>query len=168
VQLNLATWTLSGTPTEAILLGRIVDGAVTASGKWSEGGAVAGNWKRTQVAAATPAAATAPKGAAQYDGTYNGQLCNQFQNKPPNCWQVTLTVRNGIAEGSWLSRTQNTSKATGTISANGAMELKLAAWTPQGNPTDGVLLGRVANDAITASGKWRDGLAIAGDWKRAR
>jgi hypothetical protein len=46
--LTLATWNLSGSPTEAIVLGRLADGAITASGKWREGGTVAGNWKRTQ------------------------------------------------------------------------------------------------------------------------
>jgi hypothetical protein len=65
-----------------------------------------------------------------------------------------------------LSRTQNTSKATGTIAADGALELKLAGWTRQGNPTDAVLTGRIAGNAITASGQWRDGIAVSGNWKR--
>jgi hypothetical protein len=45
--LNLTSWTPSGTPAEAILLGRIADGAITASGQWTAGGGVAGEWKRT-------------------------------------------------------------------------------------------------------------------------
>jgi hypothetical protein len=47
VKLNLESWTTSGTPAEASLLGRIVDGAITASGRWGNGAGVAGDWKRT-------------------------------------------------------------------------------------------------------------------------
>jgi hypothetical protein len=34
-------------PLGAILLGGIVDGAITASGQWNAGGGVYGEWKRT-------------------------------------------------------------------------------------------------------------------------
>jgi len=47
VKLNLAGWTPNGAPVEATLLGRIVDGAITASGQWNRGGGVTGDWKRT-------------------------------------------------------------------------------------------------------------------------
>ena len=159
--LNLAGWSRDEKPAEAALAGRAADGGISASGTWRGGVAVAGNWKRAQMAAAAP--------AAQYDGTYNGQLCNHFKNDAkPNCWPVVLIVRNGIAEGSWLSRSKNTSKASGTIAAAGAVELKLTAWTPEGNPTDAVLVGRVLDGAITASGQWRSGGQVAADWKRAQ
>jgi len=46
--LNLDAWTLKGFPVRAALLGRIVDGAITASGKWGNSNAeVSGNWSRT-------------------------------------------------------------------------------------------------------------------------
>ncbi len=47
VRLNLATWTPSGTPAKASLIGRIVEGAITASGQWGNGSGVTGDWKRT-------------------------------------------------------------------------------------------------------------------------
>jgi len=47
IQLNLAAWASNGDPVEAILLGRIIDGAFTTSGKWSRGGEVVGDWKRS-------------------------------------------------------------------------------------------------------------------------
>jgi class 3 adenylate cyclase len=46
VLLNLEGWTPRGTPAEARLLGRIVDGAITVSGQWRNGNEVAGDWKR--------------------------------------------------------------------------------------------------------------------------
>jgi len=116
---------------------------------------------------APPAAAEAAQGsAAARDGTYNGRLCNQLANGKSNCWPVALVVRKGVAEGSWLSGTQNTSRANGTIAVNGVFELKLAGWTREGVPIEGVLVGRVTDDAISASGQWRDGAPIVGEWKR--
>ncbi len=142
-----------------------MDDAITASGKWRDGGAVSGEWKRQQ---AVTAPAGAPASAARYDGTYNGRLCNQPRNRAPSCWPVDLVVRNGIAEAEWFSRAKNASKATGNIAADGALTMTLAARTADGDPIDGVLSGRVVDDAIAASGQWRDGVAIAGDGKRAR
>jgi len=52
VQLNLTGWTPTGKPAEAKLLGRLVDGAITASGQWKTNSfwkssyAVSGEWKR--------------------------------------------------------------------------------------------------------------------------
>jgi len=54
------------------------------------------------------------------------------------------------------------------LSADVAVQLKLAAWTREGNPIDGVLAGRGTGDRISASGQWRDGAAVSGNWKRAR
>ena len=165
VQLNLAGWTPSGNPAEASLHGSIVDGAVTASGQWMNGDGVAGDWKRTQVAAAEPAANDAPKLAASHDGTYSGRLCNQFPSKP-QCWPVALVVRDGIVEGSWISNTKKTARARGTVAADGLVRLNLATWTPSGAPAEANLFGRIVDGAITASGDWRTGGGVAGDWKR--
>ncbi|HET9471733.1 MAG TPA: adenylate/guanylate cyclase domain-containing protein, partial [Usitatibacter sp.] len=101
---------------------------------------------------ARPEAVAAAPGA-RYDGLYNGRLCNRGRNA--ECWPVALTVRGGVAEGSWLSRTKGTSEARGTVDADGAIRLNLSAWTRAGTPTVGMLVGRVGDDAIAASGKWR-------------
>ena len=120
-------------------------------------------------AASQRAAPVAPKSAAQYDGTYGGRLCNNPKNNAKLfCWPVDLVVGNGIVEGSWIGFSKKTAKANGTVAANGALELKLAAWTREGNPIYTVLAGRVSVDASTASGQWRNGTEIAGDWKRTR
>jgi class 3 adenylate cyclase len=165
IDMKLAGWTRQGgNPIEASLVGRVSGDAITASGQWGNGGTVGGNWKRSS-GAATPA----PKRTAQYDGTYAGRLCNNPRDDAKrSCWPADLVIRTGIAESSWLSRTKNTSGARGTVAADGALELKLNGWTREGNPIDGSIAGRVAGDAITASGRWADGGTIAGEWKRAK
>src|SRR5262249_49675522 len=68
----------------------------------------------------------------------------------------------------WTSRSGNASKATGRIAPDGTLTLALAAWTAKGDPMEGALTGRVVDGAIAASGQWRDGVPISGDWKLAR
>ena len=106
-----------------------------------------------RVAVPAPTAQAASKTSAQHDGTYNGQLCNHPRNDAPRCWAVALFVRNGIAESTWLSRNQKTSAANGAVAADGVVELKLAGWTREDKPMDGIVIGRVANDAIAVSGQ---------------
>lgn len=125
-----------------------------------------------QVNAGQPASTAtkgAPKLSASHDGTYNGRLCNQFPNKEPSCWPVVLQLRNGIAEGSWISSTQKTSSARGTVAADGSLRLNLAAWHPKNRtPVEAVLLGGVVEGAITASGEWGGGGKVAGEWHRTQ
>jgi class 3 adenylate cyclase len=130
--------------------------------------------KRSEVA--TPrAASTAAKEEsklASHDGSYSGQLCTQLSYRGPFCWPVALVVRNGIAEGSWISASQKTSRATGTIAADGSVQLNLTGWTPTGNPAEAKLLGRIVDGAITASGQWKtnsfwkNSYAVSGEWRR--
>jgi class 3 adenylate cyclase len=116
--------------------------------------------------AASTAAKDAPKPSALHDGSYSGQLCNQFPNKESVCWPVALVVRNGIAEGIWISPSKNTSRALGTVAADGLVQLNLAGWTPRGTPAEARLLGSIVDGAITVSGQWSNGNGITGDWKR--
>jgi class 3 adenylate cyclase len=108
---------------------------------------------------------------APHDGSYSGQLCTQL-SRGPFCWPVALVVRNGIAEGNWISASQKTSKATGTIAADGSVQLNLTGWTPTGSPAEAKLLGRIVDGAITASGQWKinsfwkSSYAVSGEWKR--
>ena len=166
IALNLSGWSRDDKPAEAVLAGHAANDAITASGQWRGGLVIAGNWKRAQAAAA---AAPARANTAQYDGTYAGRLCNLTKDDARrNCWQADLTVRNGVAEANWLSRTKNNSGARGNIAADGALELKLNGWTREGNAIDGRIAGRVTGYAISASGRWADGGRVAGDWKRAK
>ena len=118
--------------------------------------------------ATLPPSRVALKSTAQYDGTYTGRLCSYFQEKRPACRPVALVVRNGTAEGSWTTVTNKTSTVKGTVDANGALELNLASWNLAGRHLEASLAGRVVDQAITASGQYRNGVAVSGNWKRAQ
>jgi class 3 adenylate cyclase/Tfp pilus assembly protein PilE len=114
-----------------------------------------------------PASPVASKSLAQYDGTYNGRLCSYFRERTA-CRPVALVVRNGIAEGSWTTVANKTSTVKGTVDANGALELTMASWTLAGKLSEASLAGHVVDHAITASGQYRNGVAISGNWKHAQ
>lgn len=126
---------------------------------------------RKQVDASQRATSTltkdAPKPVASHDGSYSGRLCNEIPNKSPFCWPVPLEVRNGIVEGSWISRTKKPASARGTVAADGLLQLNLAALAPNGASVQAILRGRVADGAITASGQWSAGMGVVGTWKRS-
>jgi class 3 adenylate cyclase len=110
-----------------------------------------------------------PKLVASHDGTYSGQLCNLFTfagEKAPGCWSLDIVVHNGIIEGSWISKSTKPAKAYGTVGDDGSVQLNLASWTPRGFPARAVLLGRIVDGAITASGKWGTGREVSGKWQR--
>ena len=110
-----------------------------------------------------------PKIETSHDGTYGGRLCNLFTRpgeNEPACWRVKLVVRNGIAEGVWISKSQQQAKAHGTIADDGSVKLNLAGWTRNGKPVEAILLGRIVDGAITVSGSWSHGGEISGNWKR--
>jgi class 3 adenylate cyclase len=166
VWLNLEAWGPSGNPVDALLHGRIVDGRITASGLWNTGGGVSGDWSRMQIAAAATAVKATPALTSSHDGTYSGQLCYPVPNKPPFCWPVPLVVRNGIAEGSWISPAKKTAKARGTVDAEGELQLNLETWNREGTPVEAIMTGRIVDGMITASGQWSTGGSVFGDWKR--
>jgi class 3 adenylate cyclase len=131
--------------------------------------------KRFEVAtqhAASTASKEESKLELSHDGSYSGQLCTQLPYKEPFCWPVALMVRNGIAEGSWISASTKTSRATGTIAADGSVQLNLTGWTPSGNPAEAKLLGHIIDGAIAASGQWKTNsfwkksYPVSGEWKR--
>jgi hypothetical protein len=166
LRLNLAAWISDGSPDVALLLGRIADGTITASGQWRTGSSIVGDWKRVQVVAAEPDVKDAMKFAASHNGTYTGRLCNQFPDKASVCWQIALSVLNGIAEGSWIHATKKSAWARGTIAADGSVRLNLESWTTSGNPAGASLNGRVDDGTLTASGQWGDGRGVDGELKR--
>lgn len=130
--------------------------------------------KRIEAAASAPAAPPAttkdaPKSVATYDGTYNGQLCNLFAvpgDKAPGCWRVTLMVRSGIVEGSWVTKSQKRAKAHGSIAEDGSVKLNLVGWALNDTPVEAILTGRIIEGAISASGQWSRGGSVKGEWKR--
>ena len=167
VRLTLSAWTPRGVPTEAILVGRLAEGAISASGTWNDGAIVTGEWHRGTFAA-TGSSTAAARGAARFDGAYEGRLCSQVRDKAPNCWAVALVARPGSVEGHWLSPTRRPSKLTGSIAADGAVDVRLEGFSRKGDPIEASLTGRAASGMLDVSGEWRGGQAITGNWKRAR
>jgi class 3 adenylate cyclase len=167
VELKISAWTRQNIPTSTVLSGRVTGDGITASGHWPDGIPVSGNWKRMQTAPTAPVLTDVPKLVASYDGTYNGQFCNQVPNQPPHCWSVALAVRNGFVEGSWSNKSKKTSMVRGAVTADGSVQLTLDAWTENGTPASARLLGRIVDGAITASGKWGSGTPVSGNWKRS-
>ncbi|HXZ49896.1 MAG TPA: adenylate/guanylate cyclase domain-containing protein [Usitatibacter sp.] len=166
-RLKLSTHNQRGEPTEAMLVGRVAAGSITAAGKWTEGGIVTGEW-RLGPAPSSPVAASS-RGAAKHDGNYSGRICNEIRGRAPICWPVELAVRNGHATASWLSRTGNTSTAQGTVADDGKVELHLSAWDRRGEATEAKLAGRISGEgAIDAFGAWSEsGVKVAGSWHRS-
>lgn len=166
VRLTLSAWTPKGIPTEAILVGQLADGAISASGAWNDGIMITGEWHRGTFTATGSSTATV-QGAARFDGAYEGRLCNQFRDKAPNCWAVPLVARSGRVEGHWLSPTRKPSKASGSIAADGTVEMRLEGWSRKGDPIEASLAGRAASGMLDVSGEWRGGqVKISGNWTR--
>jgi len=166
VRLNLAAWTPRGEPTVATMVGRTADGAISASGKWREGGTVVGEWRRATAGAAATRIPLPARSAARFDGAYEGRVCNEFRERPPRCWPVKLVAREGRVEGQWPSSTGNTSRIGGTIDAQGAVDVKLAAWTAKGAAIEGNATGRASEGAMEIAGRWADRGIFTGTWKR--
>jgi class 3 adenylate cyclase len=118
-----------------------------------------------------PAPATAKPAAkpvVSHDGTYNGKLCRQDPSKDAVCWSVPLTVRNGTAECSWVTRsTQKTASARGPVAADGSVTLNLSTWALNGTPFNTTLRGTVNDGAMNVSGRLKNGGLFSGTWNRA-
>jgi class 3 adenylate cyclase len=150
-------------------------------------GAMAGAKASDTVAAATPSGAAststasspsnapnpAPSGNAvtKFDGAYAGQLCN-FPGDPDRkfCWKVRLNVANGVADAAWPSRVAGRiTSARFSIDANGLTRLAIEGWNEKtGNSNSALLIGRLTDDRIDATGSWATGAQIEGHWTRAR
>ena len=121
----------------------------------------------TQLAAAQPA--IAGKGVERFDGAYLGRMCMQIRDDAPRCWQAALQVQNGTLSSTWRSRySDNPSHAQGTIATDGTVTLALGGYTPKGASLGGKMSGNWADNAISATGAWANGVPVTGNWARAR
>jgi len=85
---------------------------------------------------------------------------SENQERRPACRPVAQVVQNGVAEGSWTTVANKTSTVKGTVDANGALDLIMASWNQAGRPLEASMAGSVVGYAITASGQYRNGVAI--------
>jgi peptidoglycan hydrolase-like protein with peptidoglycan-binding domain len=118
--------------------------------------------QRKQVAQApspTQAAAPSAGSSRQCEGTFRSQWCRgAYQGFPPNCWNASMTIRNGEVSDSWVSQSDRTQRnvVTGTIDANGNVSLTfhgIGQQTHVNQRFTAILSGRVANGVLTAAGK---------------
>jgi len=109
-------------------------------------------------------------GSRQFDGAYEGLLCN-VPNDPSKraCWRVPLKVENGAAIGSWPNRLiGKTAYAQVTVAQGGAVKLVIDGWNVnQGTPLTGTMTGRAADNRIDVDGRWANGARVEGHWTRS-
>ena len=83
--------------------------------------------------------------------------------------EAALQVQNGTLSSTWRSRySDNPSHAQGTIATDGTVTLALGGYTPKGASLGGKMSGNWADNAISATGAWANGVPVTGNWARAR
>lgn len=121
----------------------------------------------TQVALATPTAAQPNSGIQRFDGVYKGRMCNFAGTDRERCWPTTLTVEGGAVSSEWPSRFEGKpAHAKGKFAPDGKLTVGLDAYNQQGGPLHGMLVGSWDSDKISASGAWRNNVAVSGNWVR--
>ena len=109
------------------------------------------------------------KAPDRFDGTYDGGLCNEPRDllRKKTCWSAALKIEHGKVLATWTHRTTgNSSHAKGTISADGSLSLTLEGWQADGRSATANMSGKCDNNVISASGYWKGGSPVTGNWKR--
>ena len=121
----------------------------------------------TQVALAAPTAAQSTGGIQRFDGVYKGRMCNFAGTDRERCWPTTLTVEAGVVSSEWPTRTEGkAAHAKGKFSPDGKLTVGLDGYNSQGGPLHGMLVGSWDGDKISATGAWRNNVAVSGNWTR--
>ena len=124
--------------------------------------------QRTANAPAAPPAKDV-KAPDRFDGTYDGGLCNEPRGllRKKTCWSAALKIEHGKVLATWTHRaTGNSSNMKGTISADGSLSLTLEGWQADGKSATANMSGKCDNNVISASGYWKGGPPVTGNWKR--
>ena len=105
----------------------------------------------------------------QFDGIYNGRMCNMIVDPVPRplCWTVTLKVERGAALATWMSPAGKPAYARGRISPQGTVEVTLEGFNSNRDPVTGIMTGTLSGNELVVSGAWQGGLRVNGRWSRA-
>lgn len=115
-------------------------------------------------------AAKDPRALDRFDGTYEGRMCSErlVDRQGKRCWPVTIKIERGRLLATWISKAVGKpGYAKGTISPDGSVSISLEGWLPDGRPIEGSMTGRWKENTIDASGAWKSGTGVTGNWKRA-
>jgi peptidoglycan hydrolase-like protein with peptidoglycan-binding domain len=105
------------------------------------------------------AASAGGRGGGQCEGTWRSQWCRgAYQGFPPNCWNATMTVRNGEISDGWTSMADRTQRnnVTGRIDASGNVTITydgIGAQTHVNQRFTAYMSGRVVDGILTAAGR---------------
>ena len=102
-----------------------------------------------------------PQGTSrmQCEGSFRSQWCRAaYQGFPANCWNSTMTIRNGVVADGWASSSDTTKRnvVTGRVDANGSVAL---TYDGQGQQTHinqrftAVMSGKVEEGVLRAAGR---------------
>jgi serine/threonine protein kinase len=108
-------------------------------------------------ASATPGLA-AKGGSGPCEGSYSLQWCRgAFQGFPSSCWNVPMTIRNGVISGSWISSGATEPQTfSGRIAPGGEVNITyngIGQQTYVNQHFTVALSGTVAGGVLTASGR---------------
>jgi class 3 adenylate cyclase len=121
----------------------------------------------TQVALAAPTTAQPAGGMQRFDGVYKGRMCNFAGTDRERCWPTTLTIEGGVVSSEWPTRTEGlVAHAKGKLAPDGRLTVGLDGYNQQGGPLRGMLVGSWDADKISATGAWRNNVAVSGNWTR--
>jgi class 3 adenylate cyclase len=111
-----------------------------------------------------------PKALDRFEGTYEGRMCTErrIESTGMRCWPVTVRIEQGKLQANWIAKIVNKpSYAKGMISPDGSVSITVEGWLPDGRPTEGSMTGKWKDNTINASGAWKGGPTLMGNWKRA-
>ncbi|WP_395710482.1 protein kinase domain-containing protein [Reyranella sp.] len=93
------------------------------------------------------------------EGTFRSQWCRAaYQGFPPNCWNASMTIRNGEVSDSWVSQADRTQRnvVSGRIDGSGNVSLTydgVGQQTHVNQRFTAIMSGKVVNGVLTAAGR---------------
>lgn len=116
-------------------------------------------------------APTPPASATVPDGLYGGKICyGPSPSDPARCFHAEATLSQGHLAGQWKAREPDVMVyLSGVVNAGGDAQIEIHGVKADGSRFFQLdLTGRLANDALTASGTFFSGRTATLDWRRQK